>query len=139
MFVKDLETNRDVWSVTLPVVIAKVHIAEGIIVASDPEGKVVWSSPSPSGPNAGAPYILRVTDSGALLLMDARNAVIFQTPRSQPLVVPNQEAVPMATAMRAPEAAAGAVVAAVDPQVTGPAFMRPMGPHGLPAIFSVPE
>jgi outer membrane protein assembly factor BamB len=129
MFIRDLESGREVWSVTLPGTIAKVRVTEGIMVASDADGKVLWSSPAPTGPNAGAPYYLRVTDSGALILLDSRNSVVFQTPVPQAVVVPTQTALPAATAVQISE----------DVQVTGPLFMRPLGPYGLPAIFSVPQ
>jgi len=135
MFVKDLESGRDAWAVTLPAAIDHVRVADGILLAADTQGNVIWSTPAPSGPNAGPPYYARVLDTGSLVLLDSNNSVLFRTPPPAAAAVQATE-----TAHPAQTAVAQTAVPIVDTtSASGPQFMKPAGPYGLPAIFAVPE
>jgi hypothetical protein len=131
MYVRDLETNVDVWAATLPGTIDKVQLKDSLMVAVDTTGQVLWSSPAPTGPNAGAPYYLRVTESGSLNLLDGRNGRVFSTPNAVALVHPMETV----TAMQVKPTATATVKSSSSATLTGPTFMIPDGPYGLPRIF----
>ena len=129
MYVRDLETSVDVWAATLPGTIEKVQLKDSIMVAVDVGGQVLWSTPAPTGPNAGAPYYLRVTESGSLNLLDGRNGRVFSTPNAVAIVRP----IETVSAMQVKPTAT--VTVKTSETLTGPTFMIPDGPYGLPRIF----
>ena len=137
--VRDTQNDKRVWGVTIVGQASSVSVGDGTFFVKDKAGAILWSSPSPSGPNAGSPFILTVTNLGNLEMRDKTGRIVFSTPNPQaavpissPAVQPVQEAI-----VAAPSVRLGYTTPAhLDGNIVlGPDYLLPTGPYGAPRFF----
>ena len=161
MMVRDLATGTDVWSVTFPGEASTVKLGEGIFLAENDRGQVLWSSPAPAGQNHGSPYYLKVGTDGTLRVTDKSGVAIFSTPpiaQGRPATISVAPVGAMVGAgdskgprTFAPQPSGNEILQTAGPppvlqeasttggQKLGPPFLFPAGRYGLPRIFNEPE
>jgi hypothetical protein len=141
--VVDAQTGARVWGVTIVGRATAVTVGEGILFAKDEAGAILWSSPAPTGPNAGGPFKLALALTGVLQVTDKNGGVVFSTPlpkspvpKAAPAPVPLREALIAAPALPDNRVLiAGAAERQKKPILLGPEFLVPTGPYGAPRLF----